>query len=102
LIGFASKNGFKCNGTNYNTCGYYLQTRTGKIFSKDVKGEVYVDDFKGTIIEAIFDSKKKQIKFALNGKGCKVAFTNVQESELYPAIEIKEPNASLTLLTLVD
>jgi hypothetical protein len=63
MIGFANKNEFKCNANNYNNkCGYYLYVRDGTINCKNTSGSSYTSSIiaEGTIIEAIFDSEKKQ------------------------------------------
>jgi hypothetical protein len=52
----------------------------------------------GTIIEAIYESQKKQISFVLDGKDCGVAFTDIDESELYPVIELHDNDVSITLV----
>jgi hypothetical protein len=104
MIGFGNKNKFNCDRNHCNNYVYYLSTYDGSICSEDKHGtserENYVDAplEAGTIIEAIFDSQKQQISFVLNGEDCGVAFSNVEDSELYPAIEFHDNNVAITFV----
>ena len=111
MIGFATKN-FNPSSRNYETNGWFIDVVHGSLWSKDGdwKRKYYnhITEYTasieiGDVITAIFDVKQSQISFLVNGEDLGIAFKNVNEERLYPAIEMfdedrSEQGAKITLV----
>jgi hypothetical protein len=100
MIGLAPKS-INLEGSNYNTCGWYLYTSVGSLYSW--KGEwniPYVGevcDKEGTIVGVEWKKKKGELYFWINGKCMGLAFSGVL-GDLYPAFDFFSSQVEIELL----
>ncbi|EFC35210.1 predicted protein, partial [Naegleria gruberi] len=90
MIGFAPKT-ININGSNYNSCGYYLYCAgNGYLFSErgdSCKSYINSRIVDGSIIEC--ELRNGNISFKVNDKDYGVAFSEItNENELYPAFNL--------------
>ncbi len=99
MIGFSTKK-FNPNGTNYMRHGWYLSVCNGVLFSQnDNWGRKYTNPInEDDVVTVIFDLKQSQISYLINQKNLGIAFKNVNESELYPAVELFNEGAKITFV----
>jgi hypothetical protein len=96
MVGFSPK--IDPNGDNVRT-GYYLHARTGWLFTKQKGGgKVYCDPIKlNSTIECVYDKNAKQISFVVNGENKGVAFSNIEEPNIYPSIDLQTVGSCVRL-----
>ena len=91
MIGLASSNGFQIHGKNHVSSGYWMYAITGNLYSAKDSGRLYFNRLSnGDTVTVIYNQKKKEINFEVNGNDCGIAFEEVNE-ELYPAVEMWGP-----------
>lgn len=100
MVGFVPKDlhHYKADGNNYRCCGWYLYGN-GTLYSADGdNGRPYGKKLStGTILVAIHDKNKGEIRFEMDTESCGVAFENIKTEELIPSIEIHSTNVQISL-----
>jgi hypothetical protein len=99
MVGLAPKTGFRPNGHNYNSCGFYLHVH-GTLYGQDgTSGKAYRGSaiMNGSTIQVIYDKPNQQIRFKVDNQDYGVGFSNVT-GDLYPAVEFYDLHASVKLL----
>jgi len=103
MLGLAPRSGFKPNGSNYSTCGYYYYCFNGSLFSQaGDNARAFSCPLKDNdTLEVYLDRNARTISFKVGDGERKVAFINVACTEsLYPAIEISSDGASVEIISV--
>jgi len=94
MIGLAT-DAVKPTGQNYTSCGWYLDTNYGELYSgpphKKQGNEAYANSclVPGTLITVRFNYAKGELSFAINGIDKGVAYSGIPtDKPLYPTVEI--------------
>jgi hypothetical protein len=97
LVGFAPTLTFPLVG-NYEHCGWFLSIGSGCVchLGRDI---AYIGSpvAEGSVVEAIYNRERKEISFVVNGHDYGVAFSNIKERKLYPAVDMWVANLSVSL-----
>jgi len=100
MIGMAPRNGFKVNGLNQTSCGWYLYCHEGTLCSQ--QGDSYrayaTAIGNGSVVEVVFDAQKREISFTIDGVSKGVAFSNLPQGDFYPAVGIWDQRIVLELM----
>ncbi len=89
MIGMAPRNGFKKDGYNYNSCGWYFNCYDSTLFSQN--GDNYKSYGNNEKVKIKKDEiitvklNEGNLSFFINGKDLGIAYNNLQKN-LYPAI----------------
>ena len=96
-IGFTTGEVWEPNGENYRENGWFLATK-GKLFGiGGIISKVYTDQLQeNDIVTVIRDGTA--IRFAINGIDKGIAFENVPNEPLYPALDLYDLNNSLSIV----
>uniref|UniRef100_A0A6B2LF59 Potassium channel tetramerisation-type BTB domain-containing protein n=1 Tax=Arcella intermedia TaxID=1963864 RepID=A0A6B2LF59_9EUKA len=100
MLGMAPKKNFNINGSNYTSCGWYYYAHTGGLYSSKGDGNrSYATALQvGSILEVIFNKEQKTISFSVDGIPKGLAYSNIAEDEIFPAIEIHDQGISIEIL----
>lgn len=100
-VGFANRDTFCPNAKNYHKCGWYLFALNGTLWSQngDHQRPYAVGVSTGSTIEATYDASSRRISFSVDKYDYGIAFQNVPNENLYPAVEIIDVGVSITLLS---
>jgi len=100
MIGMAST--IQQNSSNYNARGWYLYGSNGTLYSQQGDSSRYYCGNglnNGSVIEVLFDQTAKTISFAIDGVGKGVAFSNIPNGDIYPALDMYDQSSSLEILS---
>jgi len=90
MMGFAPKKGWITTDAVHNgLCGYYYYICNGNKYGIGSSAESFGTSqpySSGTIIGSKFDKKKGEISYYINGKTIGVAYKNLKNMDLFPAI----------------
>ena len=97
-IGFAPKS-INLNHSNYDSCGYYMLTFDGTLYSQRGEYFVYLESSvqDGSVVGC--ELKYGRISYTVNGKNYGFAFVNIPtEPELFPAFEALDQDCVFELV----
>jgi SPRY domain len=101
LVGFAPSKTFDVSKTNCDSCGWYLYSSNGTLFSQNGdRHKAYTSSCRcevGDTITCIYNASACEISFEKNGVSLGVAFTYVNGEDIAPAVELYEVGDSITL-----
>jgi SPRY domain len=98
-IGFARSKLFDVSKSSYSSCGWYLFLHSGCLYSQNGdKGKAYSSGCKvGDTITCIYNASTSEISFEKNGASLGVAYTDVNEVDIAPVVELVCKGDSITL-----
>ena len=100
MIGVAPST-FNKSADNYTKCGFYIYSNSGGKYSQNGDGNAAYTrvscNSAGTHISVRLNCDNHTLEFAVNGKWYGVAYNNLPNVELFPAVEFSEPGAKVSL-----